>query len=362
MNQPRLSFIDWMKCLGMLVIVYGHTAGNYVVRASDPFNPKQLGVAFFVFVMGFSLARETRSTSRTVYNRLFEVYLFALLFAVLQSVLMFLQIGDVNESNYLPLILGVNVVFDSFPANPTTWYIGTYLHLLICWAFVIRGKRVTLWLLAITVFCEIAIRAWLVSHAGNYVAYMALTNWLGVFSLGVWAGQQSDHLGPRSSSRLLFTLALLSFVVLYPSLIQRAHFGEDFPFKRIVVSNAATSLLFTSACVSTLYLSYTWLAFEFTRLLPDPHVVKFFARNTIIIFIAHMPLYYALAPYVHGRIEQGWTRVAINLLIYYCLLAILSELIRRVVQPSRFRDWAWSYIARRSMRRQSATIGRRVEL
>ena len=60
----------------MLVIVYGHTAGNNVVHTTDPFNPKQLGVAFFVFATGFSLAHEQRPPLRTLYNRLFERLLF----------------------------------------------------------------------------------------------------------------------------------------------------------------------------------------------------------------------------------------------------------------------------------------------
>ena len=70
----------------MFLIVYGHVVG-------DPFNPfnqitqpaytKQLGVAFFVFITGWSLANDNRNGLRVVFNRLFAIYFYGILFALL---------------------------------------------------------------------------------------------------------------------------------------------------------------------------------------------------------------------------------------------------------------------------------------
>ena len=72
--SDRMSFIDWMKVVGMAIIVWGHTGSDALIRPTEPFNPKQLGVAFFVFVLGFSLAKETRPRPQVVFNRLFPIF------------------------------------------------------------------------------------------------------------------------------------------------------------------------------------------------------------------------------------------------------------------------------------------------
>jgi hypothetical protein len=338
MSDSRLPFIDWMKCLGMLVIVYGHTAGDYVLHVTDPFNPKQLGVAFFVFVMGFSLAGETRAVGRTLYNRLFEVYLFGGLFALLMSCIMYVRFGDLNESNYLPMLLGANVFFDHFPANPTTWYIGTYLHLLIVWWLVLRGRQLRTWVFALVVLLEIPTRAWLIQHAGNYIAYMLLFNWLGIFLLGTIAGQRRLDNLRRSRSMPLHVAALVGLLLVWPQLSATFDLQPTFPFMRIGKADTYANLLVTSASVSMLYLAFTWLTFQITSRLGDSSLVRFFARNTVIIFIAHMPLLYALAPHVNRLIAPGWTRAIVNLLIYFVALGLVSEVIRRATQPNRLRE------------------------
>src|SRR6478672_3451877 len=77
---PRLSFIDWMKTAGIVVIVVGHVAARTSDWMTPPIYPKQLGVAFFVFVTGYTLAREQRPVWRVLFNRLFDVYVFGILF------------------------------------------------------------------------------------------------------------------------------------------------------------------------------------------------------------------------------------------------------------------------------------------
>ena len=81
---------------------------------------------------------------------------------MLISFVMFALIGDANESNYLPLALGVNVLFNYFPANPTTWYIGTYVHVLLLWFLLTRHVTVKPWMLALCFSLEIPIRAVLI--------------------------------------------------------------------------------------------------------------------------------------------------------------------------------------------------------
>src|SRR4051812_30253172 len=118
MRTERLPFIDWMKCFGMTLIVLGHVAGAYINHLTPPFYPKQLGVAFFLFVAAFSVARDRRPWSEVLFRRLFEVCLFGLAFALLMSAIVFARQADLNESNYLPFLLGANVLLDNFPANP----------------------------------------------------------------------------------------------------------------------------------------------------------------------------------------------------------------------------------------------------
>jgi fucose 4-O-acetylase-like acetyltransferase len=243
--KERLPFIDWMKCLGMLIIVYGHTAGAGLIEFTAPFNPKQLGVAFFVFVMGFSLARETRPTPRTIYNRYFEMTLFGWLAAILVSLSMWITSGDLAESNYAPLVLGANVLLDYFPANPTTWFIGTYLHLLLFWA-ITRRFNVPLWVLPATFLVEIAVRTLLLEYVANYTAYMLVTNWIGAFLLGTYIGQRP--LAPTSTRKaVLATGALAVIAIAWPLLTTGLDAEDSFPFRRL-----AGPLVWTTAAISLL--------------------------------------------------------------------------------------------------------------
>src|SRR5262245_54750078 len=155
MDRPHIHFMDWMKSLGMFLIVYGHVAGDSIVHLTPPIYPKQLGVAFFIFVIGWGLARESRDRFQVVYNRLFPVFLLGFGFAMVMSAVTLITQRDLNESNYLPFFLGINVLLDNFPANPTTWYIGTYIHVLLLWALVLHNVHVRLWMVGVAVIGEI---------------------------------------------------------------------------------------------------------------------------------------------------------------------------------------------------------------
>lgn len=121
MTRERLAFIDWFKAIGISLVVYGHLVGWTINRFFPPIFPKQLGVALFVFVAGYSLASETRSVGVVLARRLFEIVFLGLLFAVLISAIGAVRGTGLDLSNYMPFVFGANVLRDSFPANPTTW-------------------------------------------------------------------------------------------------------------------------------------------------------------------------------------------------------------------------------------------------
>lgn len=333
-----------MKCVGMLLIVWGHSGGLNILDRASTFHYKQLGVAFFVFVMGFTLAGEARPALRVLYNRLFEVYLFGGLFAIVMSVIAWFTIGDLQESNYLPLAFGVNVVFDNFPANPTTWYIGTYLHLLLLWAIALRRIPFRWWMIVPAIVGEVVIRAALMDAAGNYVAYMLLSNWLGVFLLGQLLGRQALH-EDRTLRRLPFgslaaagilaaaVLAWWTTGTLVGSFERRDH------FRLLPLGDETSALVATSATISLGYLLFTWLMYETARRLPASAIVEFFARNTLIVFIVHMPLIYALTPRLYPLVSPGPLRILLNTACFYVAPALFSELIRRVLAVRKWREF-----------------------
>jgi hypothetical protein len=344
MERQRLGFVDWMKCAGISVIVLGHVAGRPINLLTPPIYPKQLGVAFFMFVIGFSLSRETRAPWRVVLNRLFEIYLFGVIIAVMLTAATWLSSGSLALSNYLPFVGGANVLFNNFPANPTTWYIGTYLHILLIWAIVLRRVKVGLPLVLLVAAIEIPIRAWLVSRAGAYIGYMLFTNWMTVLLLGTWCGrtmrpEATDQTGrfawPAVAGMALLAAAWAVGVGSLPSTM-------DFPFMHLSLtapeSQAAGSAAFdwvSSSAVTFLYSAWAWLIFMATRRAQAPAAVRFIARNTIVVFIGHMPLFYLLDPYC-----RAWPYYAkAPFLLATCLVgvAVLSELANRLINPRALR-------------------------
>ena len=113
MAPPRSASLDAMKALGMGVIVFGHVAASAPGATVGPINTKQLGVAVFVFITGFTLSRERRPVAETVCRRLFEFLLLAFCVALTTSAIAWTSIRDLQESNYLPLLFGANVVLDT---------------------------------------------------------------------------------------------------------------------------------------------------------------------------------------------------------------------------------------------------------
>jgi hypothetical protein len=119
MERPHIHFIDWMKSLGMFLIVFGHVAGGSVVH-TDPTNlscATRRGILHLCHRMGTSTRIAGPLSGRL--QPLVSV-LFLNGFAMVMSLVVFVTQRHLNTSNYLPFFLGINVLLDNFPANPTT--------------------------------------------------------------------------------------------------------------------------------------------------------------------------------------------------------------------------------------------------
>ena len=353
MRPKEYPFIEWMKALGMSVIVYGHVAHATTEPLTPPIYLKQFGVAFFLFATAFTLARERRHAFEAVFNRLFQVYLFGVSLALILTSINLFAGGRGAPSNYLPFAAGANVVFDNFPANPTTWYLGTYVHLLLIWALFLRRIRVRTWMVFAALAVEIPVRAWLMASAGRFVAYMLFTNWAAVFLLGMVRGSEDSSVAPREAAlkgRPTYTVALLlAFLAAWASAMQMLPFERTFPLQSINGWPGVAGLAFVSASVSLLYLGTTALTFEATRhLSTTPAPVAFIARNSLIIFLVHMPVYSLLTPILAAWTTSYWTRVAIQLVVCLPGLGLLSEGIVAVVRPGSLRAPVFEWITMRA--------------
>jgi peptidoglycan/LPS O-acetylase OafA/YrhL len=230
---------------------------------------------------------------------------------------------------------GVNVVLDHFPANPTTWYLGTYLHLLVLWALWLRRIRIRAWMVALAVAIEIPVRAALIASAGPFVAYMLLTNWAGVFLFGLARGSRTSPEPERTWPQVL---ALTAGLAVWSAVAASLGFEGTIPFMTLRGWPAPFGLLVTSAAVSFLYLSAAALGFEATRRIAAPGPVVFIARNTPLIFLAHMPVVLALHPMMLALGLSYPARVAVQLIVCLIGLAAVSEAIRALVGPARLGD------------------------
>ena len=343
MRSRYLPFADWMKAAGMAFIVWGHVAATATYGLTPPFNLKQLGVAFFVFLTGFTLAREQRPRFRVVFNRYFEVFAFGLAFAVVMSLVGLTFWDDTNPSNFLPLAGGLHLIANAFPANPTTWYIGTYLHLLLLWALVLRGRTIGGTTLAIAIPVEIGVRAGAMLLFGSYVAYMLLSNWIGVLLLGLMVGRGStEDQGASDGPRRGWSSAgaAVAFVLAWPLALNTLGWRMSFPFMTVAGLTAPLNALVVSTCVSTAYLAYTLSGYALLGQLPANAVVRFFARNTVVVFIAHMPLYYLLEHLFRDPIPNYTMRVGLEFVLCYGGLAAASEVLRHIIRPHILRDRA----------------------
>jgi hypothetical protein len=340
--KNRVDFVDWLKAVGMFLIVFGHYFGDPFSQFTQPIYFKQLGVAFFVFVMGWGLASETRPQWQVVYNRLFPMYFWGLAIAFFISIIFMLTQGHPAISNYLPFFVGINVLVDFFPSNPTTWYIGTYLHILLLWAFVMRKVNVTLPLILLVLLCEIAIRSIFIEFERLFTGYMLISNWLTVFLLGMYMYQQKDNHNYLKALLLILVWAIL--LITWASALNPLNITKSFPFRIPVDHSTLISSIAISVAISFVYLSNTLLAVKFFSCIPANRIVRFFSRNTIIIFIGHMPFYVVAEPIARIFIEEGWGVRTIIVFIMYVGLALISELLHKLININQYKIKIWQHI------------------
>jgi hypothetical protein len=338
--KNRVDFIDWLKAIGMFLIVFGHYFGEPFGQFTQPVYFKQLGVAFFVFVMGWGLANETRPHWQVLYNRIFPMYFWGLAIALFISVIFIFTKGPPALSNYLPFFAGITVLGNFFPSNPTTWFIGTYFHLLLLWVFLLRKIRITLPLLLLVSLTECLIRSFWIDIDRLYTGYMLFTNWTSILMLGMYMHQQRDI---KNLNKAFFNLVLWSvFLLVWAFIFNSLNLTLTFPFKTISLWGDLTNSLFISAAVTLIYLGNTLMAVRLYSHIPSNRLVRFFSRNTIIIFIGHMPLYDLAEPIARIFVESGWGKRAIIVFIMYVGLAIVSELLHKIADINKLKMKLWS--------------------
>ena len=336
MTVERLAFIDWMKAVGMFLIVFGHVVGGTVNLVTPPIYHKQLGVTLFMFVTGYTLARETRPTWRVVLNRLFEIMLVTGLCAVVSTIVSLAAGGRGQLSNYLPLLLGANLLLGDFPANPTTWYIGTYIHVILLWALTRGALRPAPAFLVVVAVVEVAVRAALWSRFGAFPAYMALSNWMTVFLLGMHAARRAEAAPRWTGAAAAVAVALpLAAGLLWP-------FDAGFPFRGVPAAGTWSPLV-CSLGVSLLYAGATWLAYLVTSTLGRSSVVEFLAAQTAFVFVTHMPAYYGMF-WLIGAWPR-WARAVPLVLVCYVVLAWVGAAVYRWFRPLEWREALVRHVA-----------------
>ena len=335
--RPRepYPFLDWMKAIGIAVVVYGHVAHATTVTLTPPVYLKQFGVALFVFATGFTLAAGNKPSRVVILSRLFPIYLYGVLLAALITIVGASTGTGTAFSNALPFLGGMNVLLDHFPANPSTWYVGTYLHLLLLWAWVLRPMRIGWPTVAAALGVEVVTRAVLLAYVGPYVAYMAFTSWIGVFLLGMLQGSRRDP--APVSSPLPFAALLVLGIVAWMNAAWVLRPVPSFPFMTLAGWEVFPGSLAVSLAASALYLLVTMAVFETTRRVAAPAVVRFAARNSLIVFLAHMPIYFALQPLLARSGLTYWSRVGLLLVVCGPVLACVSEVIQKAAAPDRLR-------------------------
>ncbi len=344
-------WIDWMKVIGMALIVFGHSGGQSLLpKFTNPINIKQLGVAFFVFIAGYTLSSERRKPWFVVFHRYFDVAFFGLMTAIILSIVNLIRHGDLNESNYLPYILGVNVLDNDFPANSTTWFSGCYFHILVLWAVLWRRLTPSILVFCIVGILEVAVRAGIICLGREYTAYMLFTNWMLVFLIGQRAGKReaiqnknstivplekgSNHRSAFVSLVFATTLAMIWSVV-----IRSQEISFSTTFGRFPKLSPTSSAFATSFIVSLQYVTYTLAAFHCTKILRSSRWVKFLAKHTLIVFLVHMPLVLAVVPWLKNVVLFGWLRALISQVIFFIGIAVMSSIVLRIVPNREIKSW-----------------------
>ena len=113
------------------------------------------------------------------------------------------------------------------------------------WAVLARHWRVEVWVLALSFVAEVLIRAFLLQRGADFVAYMLITNWMTVFLLGKYFGQQEGRGKSPRSDLALCVGALAAVLVLWPRFAGSFEIDSEFPFSTIRAGGEAATWLAT---------------------------------------------------------------------------------------------------------------------
>lgn len=192
--------------------------------------------------------------------------------------------------------------------------------------------------------CEICLRSLLLVSGKSFVAYMLLPNWGTIFLLGFLLAKIKDVSTPSG----LYPYIGLWFTVfaLWAAATNNIGFDASFPFRNML--NPFYSLAFSSFAqsifITFVYCMHTILFFAIARRLPRLTLISFFSRNTLIIFIAHMPVIYGTSSFIYSLFEPVWLKKIILILLLYVGLAIVSEIISKVLDVKKLREKTWHII------------------
>jgi hypothetical protein len=197
--------------------------------------------------------------------------------------------------------------------------------------------------LLIAIIAEISIRAFLLYLDKDFIAYMFLHNWLTVFILGGYLFQKKDtHWQPKT---VILVLAWLIAVALWASPLNTLISPNSFPF-RDLMTNEGWAPILRSCLISIIYVVNTYVFFEIFRRLPKSKVIEFFARNSLITFIIHMPLIYGFNKEVFSYFDASWLQQLALIIIIFVSSAIISEFIQKFVKLGYFQAKAWDMFSK----------------
>jgi hypothetical protein len=147
------------------------------------------------------------------------------------------------------------------------------------------------------------------------------------FVLGLYFGQRELPAMHFSYRNVVAGVAIIGLIGFWMLFTERINIENNFPFKIITFSNRMLSLLVTSTAISGLYAMITLLTFRMTMGLWDLGFIRFLARNTLFVFIIHMPLVYLLVPVYYPLVPSLILRIPISLTLFFLIPAVVSEIL-----------------------------------
>ncbi|MFT6895770.1 MAG: hypothetical protein ACJA13_000167 [Paraglaciecola sp.] len=160
--------------------------------------------------------------------------------------------------------------------------------------------------------------------------------------LGIYRGYKKDS---ADSSGLLPILAgWLAFTTLWVLLLNSLEVTGRFPFREVQLASGLTNSLITSGAISVVYVIHTVFFVAVFSKIKAGNLVRFFSRNTIIVFIGHMPFYFVLEPIVRQVFASGWPKRLCIVIIMFVGLSLLSEFLSKVIKVDELKNRLWKLL------------------